>query len=152
MALVSSFSSLLDSPISLFAFITVSLWFLQSYVRLRHVPGPLLASLTNLPRASWVVSNRAHDIHIALHRKYGKLVRFGPNMISVADPAEIANIYGFTGKFRKVQSFSRDTLFLFIRTNNTFCSLTSTMSSSSTPRVSQCQPSLPRKTRFYIAL
>lgn len=101
MALVSSFSSLLDSLISLFAFIIISLWFLQSYARLRHVPGPLLASLTNLPRASWVVSNRAHDIHIALHRKYGKLVRFGPNMISVADPAEIANIYGFTGKFPK---------------------------------------------------
>src|SRR4030088_528640 len=73
---------------------TLVTWFLRSYLRLRHVPGPFLASLTNIPRLSWVLSNRAHDIHIALHKKYGPLVRFGPNMVSVQDPAEISTIYG----------------------------------------------------------
>jgi len=80
------------------------LWLLRSYLRLRHVPGPFLASLTNFPRLSWVLTGRAHDIHIGLHRKYGKIVRFGPNMVSVADPAEIPNIYSFSGKFAKVNA------------------------------------------------
>ena len=78
------------------------LWFFQSYLSLREIPGPFLAAISNLPRVSWITSNRAHDIHIDLHKKYGKLVRFGPNMVSVGDPAEVSNLYGFTGKFPKV--------------------------------------------------
>lgn len=77
-------------------------WFLRGYFRLRHIPGPCLSAWTDVPRALWVRSNRAHDIHIALHKKYGKLVRFGPNMVSVQDPTEIKRIYDFTGTFRKV--------------------------------------------------
>lgn len=80
----------------------LSLWSFVSYYLLRGVPGPFLAAFSNLPRVAWILSNRAHDIHINLHRKYGKLVRFGPNMVSVGDPAEIPNLYGFTGKFAKV--------------------------------------------------
>ena len=109
MVLSSSFSDILESCLHqglsfplLFAAL-LGLWFLQSYAKLRHVPGPFLASLTNFPRLCWVLSNRAHDIHISHHRKYGKLVRFGPNMVSVGDPAEIPNIYGFNGKFVKVR-------------------------------------------------
>ena len=78
------------------------LWAVRSYIILRHVPGPFLAAWTNLPRLSWVMSNRAHDIHIQLHRQYGKLVRFGPNMVSISDPAEIPTIYGFNPIFQKV--------------------------------------------------
>lgn len=76
-------------------------WFLRGYFRLRHIPGPCLSAWTDVPRALWVRSNRAHDVHIALHKKYGKLVRFGPNMVSVQDPTEIKRIYDFTGTFRK---------------------------------------------------
>jgi len=68
---------------------------IAAYVRLRHIPGPFLAKFTNIPRFSWVKSNRAHDIHIDLHRKYGRIVRYGPNMVAVSDPAEIGKIYGF---------------------------------------------------------
>ena len=70
--------------------------------KLSHVPGPFLASITNLQRVYWVYTRKAHHTHIALHQKYGPLVRMGPNMVSVGDPAEIANIYDFTGKFLKV--------------------------------------------------
>lgn len=73
---------------------------------LRHVPGPLLASITNIPRVLWVLSNRAHDIHISLHERYGKLVRFGPNMVSVGDATEISKIYGFGRRFVKVSAFT----------------------------------------------
>ena len=79
----------------------ICIWIASSYLRLRCIPGPFFASLTNLPRLLWVRNGDAHDTHIALHRKYGHLVRFGPNMISVSDPAEIQNIYSFNGKFPK---------------------------------------------------
>lgn len=75
---------------------------LRGYIRLRHIPGPLLSAFTNVPRAYWVWSNKSHEIHSGLHKKYGRLVRFGPNMISVTDPREIQNIYNFAGSFGKV--------------------------------------------------
>jgi hypothetical protein len=90
--------------IPLLGLLILSLWSFHSYVLLRQVPGPFLAALSNLPRVSWILSNQAHDIHIDLHQKYGKLVRFGPNMVSVSDPAEIPNLYSFTGKFVKVRT------------------------------------------------
>lgn len=74
----------------------------RSYYRLAHIPGPFLARFTNIPRFLWVLSYRAHDIHIALHKQYGPLVRFGPNMVSVADPIEVGNIYGFVKPWLKV--------------------------------------------------
>ncbi|PLN86963.1 putative benzoate 4-monooxygenase cytochrome P450 [Aspergillus taichungensis] len=79
----------------------VLLHFGRTYARLRHIPGPIGASLSNLSRLSWVWSRRAHVKHINLHRQYGPLVRFGPNMVSVADPREVPNIYGFSGKYKK---------------------------------------------------
>ena len=76
-------------------------WILTSYLRLRRIPGPFLASITNLPRLLWVYQNKAGDRHTALHRKYGPLVRFGPNMVSVSAPSEIGTIYDIHGKFPK---------------------------------------------------
>ncbi|KAL8707634.1 MAG: hypothetical protein Q9220_007372 [cf. Caloplaca sp. 1 TL-2023] len=38
---------------------------------------------------------------IALHRKYGRLVRTGPNEVSVSDPAAIKTIYAPGSKFKK---------------------------------------------------
>jgi hypothetical protein len=77
-------------------------WIVRSYLSLRHIPGPFFASLTNLPRLLWVLKNKAHDVHIDLHRKYGDLVRIGPNVVSIADPAEIPRIYDYSGRFPKV--------------------------------------------------
>ncbi len=71
------------------------------YRRLSHVPGPFLASLTNLVRLRWVLTRHAQHIHINLHKSYGSLVRIGPNAVSVGDPAEIQQIYGLTGNYLK---------------------------------------------------
>ena len=87
--------------IPLLGILILCLWSLNSYILLRHVPGPLMAAFTDLVRMSWILSDRAHEIHIDLHQKYGPLVHFGPNMVSVGDPAEIQMIYRFTGKFVK---------------------------------------------------
>ncbi len=102
----------------------------HSYYRLSHVPGPFLASLTNISRLSWVVSNRAHDIHTALHRQYGPLVRFGPNMVSVGDPAEVGNIYRFMNPWLKVSLRRCVALFRHVRQYAmTACGLTSNLRS-----------------------
>lgn len=109
MAAVAALSRVLDAfpanfvSIPILGLLIFSLWSLYSYILLQQIPGPFLAAFSNLPRVSWILSNRAHDIHIDLHQKYGKLVRFGPNMVSVGDAAEIPNLYGFTGKFAKVR-------------------------------------------------
>ena len=79
---------------------------LRTWARLRSVPGPLWASISDLPRLYWVWTRKPFLKHVELHKKYGKLVRLGPNMVSVADPGEIKNIYGFNYDFNKVRARS----------------------------------------------
>ncbi|ETS86540.1 hypothetical protein PFICI_00368 [Pestalotiopsis fici W106-1] len=71
----------------------------RSYMRLSHIPGPQIASLTNLVRRSWVITGNAHQIHTDLHQRYGKVVRFGPNAVMVSQPQAIEKIYGFKSEF-----------------------------------------------------
>ncbi|PYH90615.1 cytochrome P450 [Aspergillus ellipticus CBS 707.79] len=66
---------------------------IRTYYRLAHIPGPFWARFSNLPRVSWVKTMRAHEIHQELHRKYGNVVRMGPNMVSIADPDAIPVVY-----------------------------------------------------------
>lgn len=65
----------------------------HQWSRLRKIPGPFLASLTNISRAYWVWARHAHETHVSLHQKYGKLVRIGPNMVSVSNALEVNQIY-----------------------------------------------------------
>ncbi|KAK1674047.1 cytochrome P450 family protein [Colletotrichum godetiae] len=73
----------------------------RSYIRLRHIPGPPAAALTNFVRRSWVTTGNAHEIHTDLHSKYGTVVRFGPNAVMVSKPEAIEQIYGFKTRFQK---------------------------------------------------
>ncbi|KAK3369969.1 cytochrome P450 [Podospora didyma] len=72
----------------------LAVWLYRTWSRHCDVPGPLFASLSNFPRLKWAWSGSAHNRHIQLHEKHGKLVRIGPNCISVGDPHEIQKIYG----------------------------------------------------------
>lgn len=83
------------------AFVFV-LYVVRQRMKQSHVRGPFLASITNIPRMRWGYSGRAHEIHIELHKKYGNLVRLGPNCISVGDPLAIPQIYGTGANFPKV--------------------------------------------------
>ncbi|KAF2109828.1 cytochrome P450 [Lophiotrema nucula] len=73
---------------------------------LRGIPGPLLARWTSL----WMVyHSRKGDMHlvmIALHEKYGSIVRTGPNEVSISDPLAVKTIYGAGSKFRKSEWYS----------------------------------------------
>ncbi|KAF4979782.1 hypothetical protein FZEAL_4086 [Fusarium zealandicum] len=68
---------------------------------LNNVPGPWLASLTDLWRLYIVLGRRAQDVHIELHKKYGPVVRLGPRAVSIADPAAIKIIYSPSAGFPK---------------------------------------------------
>lgn len=64
-----------------------------SSLKLRGIPGPLLASFSNVWRFRAMRSKGWADRLVTLHKTHGKLVRIGPNHISVSDPAAIPVIY-----------------------------------------------------------
>ncbi|KAL4932528.1 cytochrome P450 [Aspergillus undulatus] len=66
---------------------------IRVYWALLHIPGPFWARFTNLQRVSWVTNGRAHEIQQSMHKKYGEVVRFGPNMVSLSIPAGIPIVY-----------------------------------------------------------
>lgn len=88
--------------ITLIAVLVISLTITRSWLRLKHIPGPPMSALTNWVRRSWVVTGDAHRIHTALHRKYGTVVRIGPNVVMVSQPQAIDTIYGFKTRLEKV--------------------------------------------------
>jgi hypothetical protein len=65
------------------------------------IPGPRLASFTNFWRVFDVASGQTHLTAIALHEKYGPVVRTGPRHVSISDPALIPVIYATNGKYIK---------------------------------------------------
>ncbi|KAL2813217.1 cytochrome P450 [Aspergillus cavernicola] len=67
------------------------LW--RTWRQLHDIPGPFWAKVTNFQRLYWVRTMKAHEIHQRLHSQYGDVVRMGPNMVSIADPAAIPTLY-----------------------------------------------------------
>lgn len=85
---------------------TVILAFLVHYVwvwyRSKHIPGPFLASITNLQRVWWVKTGCPQLYHQALHARYGAVLRIGPNMMSFSNPEDIPTVYPIRPGFPKV--------------------------------------------------
>jgi hypothetical protein len=89
-----------------FAIGTVALvmQYVVTYLRspLKKVPGPFLAKFSNI----WRFYNHYGQTHIEtqkeLHKKYGDVVRLGPNTVSVADASLLKTIYSTRGTFLKV--------------------------------------------------
>ncbi|KAF2160362.1 hypothetical protein M409DRAFT_29211 [Zasmidium cellare ATCC 36951] len=76
-----------------------------SYLRLRHIPGPFIASLTDLWRLIDVWRRDAHNTHIHLHAKYGDVVRIGPNTVLVSRPDIVQDVYGISKGFVKSEFY-----------------------------------------------
>lgn len=70
---------------------------------LNRYPGPFLGSLTDWWRFFDVYRRRPERTHIALHEKYGPVVRLGPNTLSFSDPDALKTIYGLNKGFIKVR-------------------------------------------------
>ena len=74
---------------------------------LQKYPGPFFASLTDWWRFFDVLGRRPDVTHIELHRKYGDIIRLGPNTLSFASPAAVKIIYGLNKGFTKVLTANR---------------------------------------------
>jgi hypothetical protein len=69
---------------------------------LRNIPGPFLAKFTNLWRMYYVWRG---DFHITVrdwHRKYGDLIRIGPNAVLLSQRGQYEKVFGFKEDFIKV--------------------------------------------------
>ena len=75
--------------------------------RLNHIPGPLLAKFTDAWRAfySYGIDRRTtkENWQMKLFRKYGVVVRVGPDTVLVNDLEAIPAILGFKERLEKVQ-------------------------------------------------
>ncbi|KAF5020213.1 hypothetical protein F66182_7778 [Fusarium sp. NRRL 66182] len=65
------------------------------------IPGPALAAYTDLWRFFNVWGRLPQQTHIALHKRYGPVVRLGPKCISISDPDAIRVIYAIKAGFVK---------------------------------------------------
>ncbi|KAF2472771.1 cytochrome P450 [Lindgomyces ingoldianus] len=68
---------------------------------LRCIPGPTLASLTDIPYSYWSLSGRKDFIILSLHAKYGPVVRVAPNELSFNSAQSWRDIYGGHPPFQK---------------------------------------------------
>lgn len=75
---------------------------LVAFTPLRKIPGPFFARISGLYRLTLVASGRAPENYRAVHDRYGRIARVGPNHVSISDPMEIPTIYGLGSKFLKV--------------------------------------------------
>lgn len=77
-----------------------------SYFRpgLRELPGPVLARFTLLWKV-WVhIKGDGHVVYQNIHKRYGPIVRTGPNSVSIGDAAMIPKIYLSGHSYLKVGS------------------------------------------------
>ncbi|KAH8802559.1 cytochrome P450 [Xylogone sp. PMI_703] len=97
----------MDSPILLLIGIFLLLAKLvRAYYRLASVPGPVLAGFTDIWRFRAQNSPGYSAKLVQLHRKHGKLVRIGPNHISISDPNAVPIVYSTSPVWTKASSYN----------------------------------------------
>lgn len=72
---------------------------------LRRYPGPLLASCTRLWKVLSVASGHTELDHIAIHKKYGPIVRIAPNELSIASPIAAREVLSAGKGFHKTDFY-----------------------------------------------
>ncbi|KAK5939217.1 hypothetical protein PMZ80_008520 [Knufia obscura] len=72
---------------------------------LRKYPGPFLASGTRLYSLILTARGRTHEDHVALHRKYGSIVRIQPNQLSFSSPEAARQILSPGKGFHKTNFY-----------------------------------------------
>lgn len=72
---------------------------------LRTYPGPFLASCSRLWKVISTASTRTHLDHIALHQKYGPVVRIAPNEVSLASPEAARTLLSAGKRFYKTDFY-----------------------------------------------
>ncbi|KAI1264068.1 cytochrome P450 family protein [Xylariaceae sp. FL1019] len=72
---------------------------------LASFPGPFAAKISKIWRARFIYTGRSREM-VEVHRKYGPVVRIGPNDLSVGDPDAFRQIYRSNGAFVKAPCYS----------------------------------------------
>ncbi|KAJ5505162.1 hypothetical protein N7463_008036 [Penicillium fimorum] len=87
--------------------VAISIWYLTTYLfsPLRRFPGPFLAGWTNLWRILHVRQGNYHIIIHELHKKYGPVVRIGPNVLDLDIPELIKTIYNIKSDYLKTEFY-----------------------------------------------
>ncbi len=73
----------------------------RTWHRLRHIPGPLLNSLTPLVLSYHCVKGDVNAYHHGLAIKYGPLVRIAPNSVMISDAETLRHICSVKAGYRK---------------------------------------------------
>lgn len=81
----------------LLAFVVYQLYF---HPLAKH-PGPLLGRITRLYDLYHAYKGDKHILLYHLHRKYGTVVRYTPNTVSINDPAALKAIYSHGANVQK---------------------------------------------------
>ncbi|KAH8742276.1 cytochrome P450 [Diaporthe sp. PMI_573] len=68
---------------------------------LKNVPGPFLARITHWFEYFMVQRGDSNLEYVRLHKKYGPVVRVGPNRYSISLPSGVKTIYELGGKYSK---------------------------------------------------
>jgi cytochrome P450 len=68
---------------------------------LRSIPGPLFARLSRLYYLHGVSTGSFHHTNLALHKRYGPVVRLAPNLYSLDSPLAIKAIYSIKSNYAK---------------------------------------------------
>lgn len=97
----------ITSQSSLFIGSVIFLWLsvatLTAWYRLRHIPGPWIASISNL----WIIkastSKKLAEVFEKAGDKYGPLVRIGPNQILTSDADFLRRTSALRGTYNKSQ-------------------------------------------------
>lgn len=103
-SLTASYITLAVTSLVLVFLLTASLYRLYFHPLSKH-PGPLLARLTPLPDLYHAYRGDKHIHFFQLHIKYGPVVRFAPNSLSINDPAALRAIYGHGANVQKSETF-----------------------------------------------
>jgi hypothetical protein len=74
---------------------------------INNIPGPSIAAYTDIWRAFKTWKGDMEQTQLQLHKKYGPVIRVGPNSVSISDIGAVSTIYRFSNRFNKV-FFSRD--------------------------------------------
>lgn len=87
----------MNVTITSFAFALAAAWIWKmhsNWRQLNHIPGPLLASLTDFWRAWHHRNGKLQEKLDELHKQHGPFVRYGVRSISVSDPSIVDVVYG----------------------------------------------------------
>ncbi|KAI3316965.1 cytochrome P450 [Xylariaceae sp. AK1471] len=93
-------------PILLPAFLIGRMAYRRYASPLRSLPGPFLASCTRLWKIRSTISENTQWEHVDLHRKYGPVIRIGPNEVSFSSPQVARNILSAGKRFYKTDFYS----------------------------------------------